>query len=275
MVLFLYFLHNINGVIRLKISPLLLPLVVILVITDNIKIYLVAYFVMALHEFAHLSVAYLIGLKAEAITFTPFGVNLKLKSKIINTLSDEIILYSAGPLINGFFALISICFNNIVFYRLNIALFIMNLLPIIPLDGGMITLRLLSCRYGKKTSKKILNSFSVALGIGMLFIAIYLIIMGQINLSMFIISVFLIGNVLTGKEKYNTDLIDSLVSHKKYSNKTKITVINEDYSITDTIKEFSPSYTVFAILTDKEDKSVKILSEKEIIEKYQLENLTL
>ncbi len=259
----------------LKISPLLLPLTVILVITDNIKLYLIAYFVMAIHEFAHLLVAYIIGLRAESIIFSAFGVNLRLKNRIINTLSEEIILYGAGPLVNGILALVFIYFNNIIFYRLNITLFILNLLPIIPLDGGMIALRLLSYRYGKKTAKKVLNGFSAISGVGMLFLAIYLTIKGQINLSMFIISVFLIGNILTGKEKYNTDLIGSLVSHKKHSNKTKITVINEDYSITDTIEEFSPSHTVFAILTDGEGKINKILSEREIIEKYESEILTL
>lgn len=250
-------------------------MMVILVITDNIRIYLIAYLVMAIHEFAHLVVAYIIGLKAECITFSPFGVNLKLKNKIINSLSEEIILYGSGPLINGILALISIHCNNIIFYRLNIALFIMNLLPIIPLDGGMITLRLLSCRYGKKTAKKVLTAFSVISGTGMLLLSVYLMIIGKINISMFVISIFLIGNILTGKEKYNTDLIISLTANQKHSNKAKITVINNDCPIVETIKELSPSYTVFAILTDNEGKIDKILSEREIIEKYQGEFLTL
>ncbi len=247
----------------------------ILVITDNIKVYLITYLVMAIHEFAHLIVANIIGLKTECVTFSPFGVNLKLKNKIINTLSEEIILYGAGPLVNGILALISIYFNNVFFYRLNITLFVMNLLPIIPLDGGIIALRLLSYYCGNKTAKRILNTFSAILATAMLFVAVIMMTKGTINISMFVISVFLIGNILTGREKYNPDLIQSLVDRKKRSNKVKFTVINDNFSVTDTIKEFSPAYTVFAIYTNENGKFYKILSEREIIEKCYCENLTL
>lgn len=248
---------------------------VILVITGNIKIYLITYLVMAIHEFAHLLVAYIIGLRREYITFSPFGVNLKLKNRIINTLSEEIILYCSGPLVNGILALTSIYFNSVLFYRLNITLFVMNLLPIIPLDGGMIALRLLSYYYGNKTAKRVLNVFSVTFGVIMLVLSVFMMIQGKINISMFIISVLFIGNILTGKEKYNYDLILSLINRQKRSNKVKFTLINDTYTVADTINEFSPSYTVFAVFINEKGKIEKILSESEIIEKYYCENLTL
>ncbi len=262
-------------VILVKISPLILPLSVILVLTNNIGVYLLTYLVMAIHEFAHLFVAYVIGLKTDCIIFSPFGVNLRLKNRIINTLSEEIILYSAGPLVNGILALISIYFKDTNFYHLNIALFITNLLPIIPLDGGMITLRLLSYRFGYKAAKKVLGAFSAVLGLGLLALSVYLMLKGSINISIFIIAVFLIGNILTGKEKYNIDLIKSLSDGKKHSNNVKFVIINNDYSMIDAINEFSTTHTVFAISTDKNGKIAKILSESEIIEKYHCDNLTL
>lgn len=259
----------------MKVSPLILPLVVVLAITDNLKLYLITYFVMAIHEFSHFAVAKLIGLKTGDIIFSPFGINLRLRSRIINSLAEEIILYCSGPLVNGVLALISIFFNNIIFYRLNIALFIMNLLPVIPLDGGMIVLRLLSYRYGQKTAKRVLNAFSVIFGVMMLVLSVFMMIRGKINISMFIISVLFIGNILTGKEKYNQDLIQSLISREKRTNKVKLTVIDNTHSVIDTINEFSPTQTVFAVVFDKNGSVDKILSEREIIEKYYCENLTL
>lgn len=259
----------------LKISPLLIPMLVILTLTNNIKIYLVAYFVMALHEFAHLFVATIIGLKTESITFSPFGVNLKLRNRIVNTLSEEILLYLSGPLVNGILALCSIYLHNVVFYKLNISLFIMNLMPIIPLDGGMLSLRLLSYYFGKKTAKRILNVFSGILVLSVLTLAVYMMIKGQINISMFIISVFFIGNILTGKEKYNFDLIDTLSGKKKRTNKVKIRLIDNNFSDIDILNELSPSHTVVAIITDENGKIEKIMSESEFIEKYYSQNLTL
>ena len=55
----------------------------------NLKVYLVAYSVMALHETAHLLAALAIGLKPESITFSPFGLHLSLRCKIINSVCDE------------------------------------------------------------------------------------------------------------------------------------------------------------------------------------------
>ena len=60
-------------------------------ITGNLKLYLLAYSVMALHETAHLIASICIGLKPESITFSPFGVHLRLRCKIINSVSDETI----------------------------------------------------------------------------------------------------------------------------------------------------------------------------------------
>jgi hypothetical protein len=86
---------------------------------------------------------------------------------------------------------------------------------------------------------------------------------------------FLIGNILTGKEKFNVDLIQSLTDRKKRSNKVKFTIVNDKFTVTDAVKEFSPAYTVFAVFTNEDGKFNEILSESEIIEKYHCENLTL
>lgn len=247
-----------------------MPLMTVLVIfVGNIELYLVTYCVMTIHEFAHYLASIVIGLKGESITFSAFGVNLKLRNKLLSSLSDEIILYGSGPLINGILALIAVILDNTTFYRINISLFIMNLLPIIPLDGGMIALRLLSYYFGLNTSKKILKVFSSMIAVIFLAVAVVGMIYHEINLSVFIISVFFIGNVLTSKEKYDTDIINCLSLPKKRSNKARITVINGDFTIPDSIKGFSPAYTTIAVVTDHNGKIENIISEKEILEKYQ------
>ncbi len=48
-----------------------------------------------------------IGLKVSDMTLYPFGVNLKLKNKMVYSLADEIILYLSGPLFNVFSELVS------------------------------------------------------------------------------------------------------------------------------------------------------------------------
>ncbi len=246
-----------------------MPLMVLIItLIGDIRIYAITYCIMAIHELAHLTVSILIGLKPDYILFSAFGVNLKLKCKIINSVADEIILYGIGPLINALFALVALYLNNILLYRINISLFILNLLPILPLDGGMIALRLLSRRIGLIASKRILNAFSWCVALIISIIALIGIYYGEINISVYIILMFIIGNILTSTEKYNPDLINC-ISNKKFSNNTKVTVVSEDYGLIETIKKFSPSYTTVAIFVDNDGKIKEIASESQIIEKYQ------
>lgn len=250
---------------KIRINPLTVVLFAILAFMGNIRLYILTYFIMALHEFAHLVAAICIGLKAESITFSPFGVHLCLDNKIINSIADEIILYSAGPLVNAFFALAALYFGWVDVYRLNLVLFIMNIMPVMPLDGGMITTRLLSYKLGRKRAKEILTASSVVFGCILFGFFIYSVCIKRINLSVFIIAVFFIGNILTSKEMYNTDLINALSCGKKTSNKVKLVVINGTYSVSDAIKEISPAYTIMAVELNEKYEIKSVLTEKEIL----------
>ena len=141
----------------------------------------------------------------------------------------------------------------------------MNIMPVMPLDGGMITTRLLSYKLGRKRAKEILTAFSVIIGCILLGFFVYSVYIKRINLSVFIIAVFFIGNILTSKEMYNTDLINALSCGKKTSNKVKLVVINDTYSVSDAIREISPAYTIMAVELNEKGEVKNILSEKEIL----------
>lgn len=251
---------------KIQINPLTVVMFAVVAFTANLKLYLLAYFVMALHELSHLCAALFIGLKPQSITFSPFGVHLRLDSKIINSVTDEVILYLAGPFVNAVFALIALFFDMPDLYRLNTVLFVINILPIVPLDGGMITVRLLSCRFGRKRSKSLLNAFSFVLGVAMLIVSLYSVYIGYINISLFIIAVLFIGNIFTGKEMYDTDFINAISCTKKRTNKTNVVVIDSQHTIADAVKNFSPAFTTIALVIDENDKISGILSEKEILQ---------
>lgn len=240
-------------------------MIIVVTLIGKFKLYIMAYCIMGIHEIAHLIAAKCIGLKPDTMTFSPFGLNLKLNNKIISSLTDEIILYSVGPLINAIFALIALVIGIPDLYKLNIVFFVINILPVIPLDGGMIAVRLLSYKLGRKQAKRIINSFSVIMCVVLLVIDIWFICRGQINISIFVMAVFFIGNILTSKEMYDTDLINALSGSKKTTNKIKAVIINEVYGITDAIKEISPAYSLIAVKLDDYGKVEKILTEKEIL----------
>ncbi len=251
---------------KIRINPLTPAMLIAVAFCGNLRLYLLAYLVMALHEMAHLIASLFIGLKPESMTFSPFGVHLHLRCKIINSITDEIILYLAGPLINALFALIALILKMPDLYKLNTVLFIMNILPVSPLDGGMIALGLLSLHVGRKRAQRILSVICAVSGTILLATACYGLYIGYMNISLFIIAVLFIGNILTSKEMCDTDFLSAVSGRKKRTNRANIVIIDDVHTRTDALKTLSPMYTTIALVMDKNDKISGIVSEKELIE---------
>lgn len=251
---------------KLKISPLTILLFAALTVLGDGGLYVIAYLVMLIHEFAHLIAACFIGLKPEHIELAPFGVNLRLKCKIISSTADEIILYSAGPLVNALLAGMALYMGKYDFYKMNTALFILNLLPVIPFDGGMIVLRLCSAKFGAELAKKLLNIFSAIIGSSFFILACAGLLAGYINASLFIIAIFLLGNLITGKGLYDTDFISAISNRRKKSNRAKVVIIDDSNSPIKAIKSLSPSFTTIAVMLDSQGRIKEIKSEYEIID---------
>ncbi len=238
----------------------------IIAVFGNLKDYLTVYIVMIFHECAHLVAALSIGLKPDCVILAPFGVNLKLKNKLIHSLCEEIILYLSGPLLNGVLALVGLFVENSGFYQINTVLMIMNLLPVVPLDGGMIFLRVVSAYYGKRTAERLLIGISTAMTVVLIGFACLGLWLGYINISLFIISIFFIGNILTAKNMYDTNLVYAINCSKKKTNKVRLTVIDESHSAVETLKDISPQYTTLAVEIDENGEVTGLIPEKCLIE---------
>lgn len=232
-----------------------------------------AYCVMTVHELAHTVAAAAIGLRISRISFFPFGVNLKLKNTIVAALSDEIILYASGPLANAFFALAAnLLYQRFplyklqYFYILNTALFIVNLLPALPLDGGIILKKILIYKIGSKSAVTVLKVISSITAAGMLIGGIYVIILTGFNFSVLLLAVVLIGNIFTQTEKYNLDSIKELMFYKNKSKKhTAVKTADIAASDREIIKSFDFGKYNIVFFIDENGKIKKTLTETEII----------
>lgn len=254
---------------KIKINPLTVIVFAIVSVTGGIRLYAISYCLMALHEAAHLAAAKLIGLRAEKMTVSPFGLHLTLDCKIVNSFADEVILYLAGPLVNAVFALVFAVWGYEDLYRLNTVLFVMNILPFPPLDGGMIAVRIISRKIGRKSAYKMLAALSVTIGIFLLVTAGICAWCGHINPSLFMLAVLFIGNAFTGKELYDTDFINAISYGTKHSNKARVVIIDDMHPLSEALKGFSPSYTTLGVCFDKNGTVTGVMAENEMIDKYR------
>ncbi len=259
----------------ISISYLTPLLFIVCFFAGKLNILAVTYLTMLFHELSHTIAAFAIGLRVDKIILYPFGVNLRLKNKFVHSLFDEIILYMSGPLFNILFALAALIGYGIsqyyilkYLYFMNIALFVCNMMPIFPLDGGVILKKVLSYFLGSKTAGRIMKIISFLMLCTVLIFCIYSAAVCEFNVSVIIIAAFLLGSILHGEEKYDVDFIRSLMFAKKKENKRiKHIMISKEADIREIVSRFSNNNYSIVYLTEENGKISDIITEREIIDR--------
>lgn len=126
-----------------------------------------------LHEMGHLISLLLFKVQPQKIKVSFYGISLKYDNKLSKY--QEILVFMSGPLMN---LILFFIFKDII----NLALFLINLYPVMPLDGGRIIYAI-----SEKASKVITAVFLLVL----IFIAVYSFWKFK-NFSVILITVYLV-----------------------------------------------------------------------------------
>ena len=114
-----------------------------------------------IHEFSHSVIARKLGYKLDKMTIMPYGVCLNYETSMFSPY-DEILIAISGPLSNFIVCILLLALwwlfpliypQTQVFFMCNLVLFVYNLLPCYPLDGGRILCAYLSTKFKKITVK--------------------------------------------------------------------------------------------------------------------------
>ncbi len=259
---------------KLYIHFLTLIMLAVCVLSRRAGIFLFTYAVMAVHEAAHMAAAVFIGLKTDRIVFYPYGVNLKLKNKFVHSIADEIILYMAGPLVNCILALVSLALYEIyrlpelqVMYAGNIMLFVSNMLPVYPLDGGVILKKILAYFIGNKATARIMMVISAVITTAMAAVGIYAVYITEFNFSIMLLTAFLFCSIFTQKEKYDVDFVRELMFYKKKrKNKIKHIIVSDRDDYRTIAGSFVPGKYGVVYMENDRGEITGIKSETEIME---------
>lgn len=154
---------------RSRIDLKIFIFLILFYLTNQIEIYALIMCFAILHELGHLLAGVLLGFKPDKIELKPFGLSIgfKLKLRDYNKKVKEanfievkkLIVASVGPITNLFIIFIlnwidiNIYEKNMIIYS-NLLLFLFNILPILPLDGGRILRGILYMNLGKSKAEK-------------------------------------------------------------------------------------------------------------------------
>lgn len=161
---------------RFRIDLKIFLFIILFCISKQIEIYIIMIIFAFLHEIGHLIAGLILRLRPEKIEIIPVGLTVSFKVDIegINKkkgngnmfVIKEIIVAIAGPIVNLLIFIITLLneektyLNNLIMYS-NLLIFIFNLIPIYPLDGGRILKGILHIIFGKRTSYKITYDISI------------------------------------------------------------------------------------------------------------------
>ncbi len=235
---------------KFRIDLKIFILVILFLITKQIKIYAMIMVFAIIHEFGHLLAGILLGMKPEKIEIRLFGVsidfNLKrkdynVKIKKGNLLEiKKIFVALAGPTTNAFIIIILMAFHhfnfneydNMIIIFSNITLIIFNILPIYPLDGGRILKSMIYIFKGKHIAEKYIYRISYVTLI-IITIVSSIAILYLKNIAIFLAIIFLWGlqikenRIYTNRKRLHDTIQEEINKYDEQS--TNIPIQNEHY----------------------------------------------
>lgn len=189
-----------------------LYLLLIYFLCGYIKIGLIIFAIVILHELGHVLTSIIFKYKIVSIRIYPFGGVTKLDKDINTSINKEIILALSGIFMQVL--IIPFIINNSLFMKYNLSIMLFNLIPIIPLDGSIIVRYLLN----KYLSFK--KSYYLSFIISILSIIMYIIFNYKYNLNNYLIIALFIYKLYEYlkdfKYIYNRFLLERFLNNYKY-----------------------------------------------------------
>lgn len=165
----------------IRIHPLLWLVIAISIATAHFFELSLMLGVIFIHEMGHAAAAAFFSWRIKKIVLLPFGGVAEMDEHGNRPLKEEAIVVAAGPLQHVWMVGIAYLFYSLswvpenvyhLFWQYNLMIFIFNLFPIWPLDGGKIIFLLLSLNYPFPSAHRLTLLFSfIGLGLFSLLIA--------------------------------------------------------------------------------------------------------
>lgn len=288
-----------------QINILFIPVLISAILGRYVTEFIIAYFCAAIHETAHIYMAKRTDIPVSGVEIKPFGICVKLKNRIINNPLSEIKTAFAGPLINLLMAFCTFMIQNInnsisefsivannrflqittthisnfffsnceiirYFTYSNLGMAFINLLPILPLDGGRILRAGLSYLTTKTKAQKITVSVSRIPVILILSAAVYGLLTLKFNFSLILISAFILSSITNEDKNTSYITINEILNQSSLiDNNTpqRALVISAHYSTPARfiLRYLNTEKQHIIFVTDDYAKNIKILTDKQII----------
>lgn len=188
---------------RVEVSGGAVLLGALLYYLDNQGLFLRSMLACGLHELGHYLAILALGGEVNLLRITCIGAEMRLSGRKTMNWCGQMLAALAGPLVNlgvGYAVLQLWGETGWYFAGINFALAAFNLLPAGCLDGGRALSCMLTPLLGPIGASRFLKILACALAAGLLSGAVVLLWHGSLNLTLLILSVWLLAGSLPGKK---------------------------------------------------------------------------
>ncbi len=181
---------------EIYVSFLFAAVITLMLATDRTGYILPTLFASMVHEAGHLFAMWVKDCAPKKIKLIPASV--QITRPVGSNYKTDIVVALCGPIVNIvlFFTLFFnyLAFKNqttLYFALLNLIIGLFNALPVSGLDGGTVLFSLIAQKKGVNKATVTLRTISLAFSLIILIIAIILTVKGNVNISLFIIAIYL------------------------------------------------------------------------------------
>jgi len=193
------------GGCTVSVSFFFMAVIAVLLLKDKSGIASAGIAAAALHECAHLITMRALKCMPRRIRFTPFGIDIEKPCTIGRSYFKDAVISFSGPAANLTASGISylMCgYRPYYFFAANMLLFILNILPIEPLDGGQALYALLCIKCRPDTAQKAVSVISFFILLPLAAFSFFILIRSGGNFSLFLVCCYLMAVLILKKGTY-------------------------------------------------------------------------
>ena len=262
---------------KIHIHPLLWFMCGLAIVTAHFKQFIMLFFIVFIHELGHAVAALFFSWRIKRILLLPFGGVADTDECGNRPLKEEIIVSLAGPIQHVWLVLVAFLLTKLgvmneglfkMFFEYNAAIFLINLLPIWPLDGGKLLFAAFTMysSFGKAFEKVLLFSFgSTAV------LVLFILLVAPYQISLWMIALFLIYSLIN-EWKHRKYMVMRFLLERHYGkkvsyNRLKPLVVQYNESIIDVLLKFYRGQK-HSIVIMKNERQQGALDENELLYAY-------
>lgn len=177
---------------KFRLHPILAPFFLVLMVTGGIAFYALVFISLLFHEAGHIVAAKMCGMRVRSCTIMPYGGELRIPDRHSYGKKQKMYVAIGGPAATAILLLLSVLLEfpqDEQFMRIQLVILLLNIMPILPLDGGQVISAMLET---EKKKYKVRSAFLVY-SITVLTVVILILLLGLPKTALFLaLAIFLL-----------------------------------------------------------------------------------